>query len=133
MKILSDFFILANIIFYRQTPTWKICMGRLLVSLLFCQTVCIISFHYLNIVSSCKNLVDLSILQLIKVLEAVKNGHEDTIQLLVKNGAKVSMKENVAASILCQAVYDGDITLLRRLVEAGVAVNASDYDKRTGE
>jgi hypothetical protein len=43
------------------------------------------------------------------------------------------MKENIAASILCQAVYDGDITLLRRLVDAGVSVNAADYDKRTGE
>lgn len=67
------------------------------------------------------------------VLEAVKNGHEETVHLLVKNGAKISMKESLAASILCQAVYDGDITLLRRLVDAGVWVNAADYDKRTGE
>lgn len=55
------------------------------------------------------------------------------MHLLVKNGAKITMKENIAASILCQAVYDGDITLLRRLVDAGVSVNAADYDKRTGE
>jgi len=55
------------------------------------------------------------------------------VKLLVKNGAKISMKENLAASILCQAVYDGDITLLRRLVDAGISVNASEYDRRTGE
>lgn len=70
---------------------------------------------------------------MVLVLEAVKNGHEETINLLVRNGAKISMKENQAASILCQAVYDGEATLLRRLVKAGISVNVSDYDKRTGK
>jgi ankyrin repeat protein len=63
----------------------------------------------------------------------VKNGHEETINLLLRNGAKISMRENQIASILCQAVYDGEATLLRRLLKAGVSVNASDYDKRTGK
>lgn len=65
------------------------------------------------------------------LLEAVKNGHEDTMELLKCRGAKLCMKESFAASTLCQAVFDGDSTLLRRLLEAGTPVNASDYDKRT--
>jgi ankyrin repeat protein len=65
------------------------------------------------------------------LLEAVKNGHEETMDLLKTRGAKLCMKESFAASTLCQAVFDGDSTLLRRLLEAGTPVNAGDYDKRT--
>ena len=64
------------------------------------------------------------------LLEAVKNGHEDTMALLKRYGAKLCMKESLAASSLCQAVFDGDSTLLRRLLEAGTPVNARDYDMR---
>ena len=32
---------------------------------------------------------------------------------------------------LCQAVFDGDILLLKRLLQAGIDKNAADYDKRT--
>ena len=41
------------------------------------------------------------------------------------------MSENLAATTLCQAVYDGDILMLKRLLNAKIQVNASDYDKRT--
>jgi ankyrin repeat protein len=41
------------------------------------------------------------------------------------------MTDSLAASILCQAVYDGDIIVLTRLLRAKIQVNASDYDKRT--
>jgi ankyrin repeat protein len=41
------------------------------------------------------------------------------------------MQESLAASVLCQAVFDGDIVLLKRLLRAGIQVNAADYDKRT--
>jgi ankyrin repeat protein len=41
------------------------------------------------------------------------------------------MAESLAASILCQAVSDGDIPLLRRLLRARIQANASDYDNRT--
>jgi ankyrin repeat protein len=41
------------------------------------------------------------------------------------------MEDSQAASILCQAVFDGDVLQLRRLVRAGIQVNASDYEKRT--
>jgi ankyrin repeat protein len=63
--------------------------------------------------------------------EAVKNGHEATMQLLMSHDAKLCMNEALAASVMCQAVFDGDILLLRRLLEAGIDPNAADYDKRT--
>lgn len=65
------------------------------------------------------------------LLEAVKNGHENTMNLLFNHGAKLCMEESLAASVLCQAVFDGDILLLKRLLRAGIQVNAADYDKRT--
>ena len=64
------------------------------------------------------------------LLEAVKNGHEDTMAMLKSRGAKLCLKESLAASSLCQAVYEGDSTLLRRLLDAGTPVDAVDYDMR---
>jgi ankyrin repeat protein len=65
------------------------------------------------------------------LLEAVKNGHEGTGHVLASHGASLCLPESLAASILCQAVFDGDIVLLQRLLRAGIPVNASDYDKRS--
>lgn len=65
------------------------------------------------------------------LLEAVKNGNEDIMEVLLARGAQLCMNESLAASILCQAVFDGDIVLLKRLLRAGIQVNAADYDKRT--
>ena len=62
--------------------------------------------------------------------EAVKNGHEQTIDALIARGAKLCMSESLAASVLCQAVFDGDILFLKRLLRAKIQVNAADYDKR---
>ena len=63
--------------------------------------------------------------------EAVKNGHETTMSFLLEHGAALCMTDNLAASILCQAVFDGDILMLNRLLKAGIQVNAADYDGRT--
>jgi ankyrin repeat protein len=63
--------------------------------------------------------------------EAVKNGHEQTMDLLLSHGATLCMAESLAASVICQAVFDGDILFLRRLLRAGIPVNSADYDKRT--
>jgi len=65
------------------------------------------------------------------LLEAVKNGHEDTTKILISHGGSLAMEESLAASVLCQAVFDGDTTLLKRLLRAGIKVDAADYDKRT--
>ena len=50
--------------------------------------------------------------------------------LLFEYGAKLCLSESQAASILCQAVFDGNILLIKRLLKAGINVNACDYDKR---
>lgn len=35
------------------------------------------------------------------------------------------------ASLLCKLVFDGDLPLLRRMIRAGIAIDAGDYDQRT--
>mmetsp|Transcript_23029 Transcript_23029/g.34912 ORF Transcript_23029/g.34912 Transcript_23029/m.34912 type:complete len:129 (+) Transcript_23029:2365-2751(+) len=65
------------------------------------------------------------------LLEAVKHGHEDTIDVLFRNKAELCMPESLAASVLCQAVFDGDCKLLQRLLKVNIQVNAADYDQRT--
>ncbi|KAL3816991.1 LOW QUALITY PROTEIN: hypothetical protein ACHAXA_010111 [Cyclostephanos tholiformis] len=65
------------------------------------------------------------------LFEAVKNNHEDVIDILLEHGAELSMSGSLAAATLCQAVDDEDNLMLKRLVMAKIQVNASDYDKRT--
>ena len=65
------------------------------------------------------------------LLEAVKNGNETVMDILITTGAELCMPECLAASVLCQAVFDGDIVQLKRLLRAGIQVDAADYDKRT--
>jgi hypothetical protein len=62
--------------------------------------------------------------------EAARNGHEDTMVVLLQHDASLCMSESLAASILDQAVFDGDMLLIRRLLQAEIQVNAVDYDKR---
>ncbi len=61
----------------------------------------------------------------------MKNNHEDVVEILLKRGAELSMSGSLAATTLCQAVDDGDILMLKRLMVAKIQVNAADYDKRT--
>ena len=63
--------------------------------------------------------------------EATRNNNEDVASILLQNDGKLSMNESLAASKLCQTVFDGDTTMLKRLLKANIQVNASDYDKRT--
>ncbi|KAI2489466.1 voltage-gated potassium channel [Fragilaria crotonensis] len=63
--------------------------------------------------------------------EATKNGHDETMEVLLDHDAQLAMSEGLAASTLCQVVYDRDIMTLKRLLKAGIHVNAADYDKRT--
>lgn len=44
------------------------------------------------------------------------------------DGHKSSVEQ---AAVLCTAVFEGNLPLLRRLISAGCAVDAGDYDKRT--
>lgn len=65
------------------------------------------------------------------LLEAVKNGNDVAMDVLLENGAELCMPASLAASVLCQTVFDGDIVLLKRLLKAGIPINAADYDMRT--
>ena len=42
-------------------------------------------------------------------------------------GSKSSVEQ---AAVLCTAVFDGDLPLLRRLILSGVAVDSGDYGER---
>lgn len=63
--------------------------------------------------------------------ESIKNNNEQITNILLKHGADLSMNESLAASTLCQTVFDADTSLLKRLLKAKIQVNACDYDKRT--
>jgi ankyrin repeat protein len=65
------------------------------------------------------------------LMEATKNNHDDVCEILLSAGGHLSLSESQAASALCQAVFDGDTIMLRRLLKANIQVNASDYDNRT--
>lgn len=65
------------------------------------------------------------------LFEAVKGSHDDCIKILMENDGKLCMSEEIAATKLCQCVFDGDIKLLTRLCKAGINLNAGDYDART--
>jgi ankyrin repeat protein len=65
------------------------------------------------------------------LFETAKNGHDATMAELLKHEAKLGMDGSQAASSLCHAVFHGDALTLRRLLEAQIQVNASDYDGRT--
>jgi CRP-like cAMP-binding protein len=67
------------------------------------------------------------------LLEAIENGHDVIIDLLLNERTHPDMHwldESRASSLLNQAVFDGNVALLQRLVKAGVDVNAGDYDMR---
>jgi ankyrin repeat protein len=51
-------------------------------------------------------------------------------RLLLRAGARMQMSEVRQAALLCSAVSEGDLQLLKRLLAAGANPNAADYDKR---
>lgn len=63
--------------------------------------------------------------------EACKSGHDDCIEALLAKGAKLGRASLQMAGLLCNAVFEGDLKLLRRLLHAGADPNEGDYDGRT--
>jgi ankyrin repeat protein len=51
-------------------------------------------------------------------------------RLLLRAGAGLQTSEVRQAALLCSAVSEGDLQLLKRLLAAGANPNAGDYDKR---
>lgn len=52
-------------------------------------------------------------------------------RLLLWAGGHLNVSGVKSAALLCAAVYEGDMQLLRRLLRAGACADAEDYDKRT--
>jgi ankyrin repeat protein len=55
----------------------------------------------------------------------------DICRVLLEGGALMVIHPVMASAHLCTAVFDGDLLLLKRLLLAGVDVDAADYDRRT--
>ena len=67
------------------------------------------------------------------LLEAIDNGHDVVIDILLNERTHPDMRwldDSRASGLLNQAVYDGDIPKLRRLIKVDVDVDAGDYDMR---
>ena len=75
------------------------------------------------------------------LLEAVRGGHNTSAALLRRRGASLGLVSQVSAAAppgalfagaeMCQAAFAGDVDYLRRLLRAGTAPDAADYDQRT--
>jgi hypothetical protein len=69
------------------------------------------------------------------LLEACKHGHDDIIDVLITSGAKLGVSltahQEKIANLLCSTVHNGDLKLLRRLLQAGADGDAVNYDGRT--
>jgi ankyrin repeat protein len=74
------------------------------------------------------------------LLEATRAGHEACAQLLARRGGTLGLRASAAGAAhgdllaggeMCQAAFAGDLEYLRRLLRAGCAPNATDYDART--
>lgn len=87
------------------------------------ETVTLLLEHYAN-----PNMTDVHGTS--ALYEAVKASSEECMKILLKFGGSLCLPEDVAATKLCQCVFDGDIMMLSRLCRAGINVDAGDYDRR---
>lgn len=63
------------------------------------------------------------------LLEAIKNGHDQVISMLVEAGACLDMSN--AGNCLCMAVAKGDLEFVTRVLANGINPNSKNYDLRT--
>eukprot|EP00980_Cylindrotheca_fusiformis_P020957 scaffold7970_cov118-Cylindrotheca_fusiformis.AAC.13 len=67
------------------------------------------------------------------LLEALENGHDLVVDILLNERTHPDMHwldEARASALMNQAVFEGNIRMLARLIKAGVDVDAGDYDMR---
>lgn len=66
------------------------------------------------------------------LVEAVKNGHLDIVDLLMNKGAKYIIRTNLqTSSLLSIAVANSHLAVVRYLIEKGLPVNGRDQDGST--
>lgn len=63
------------------------------------------------------------------LFEAIKNGHDQVISMLVEAGAFLDMDN--CGDCLCMAVAKGDLEFLTRVLDNGINPNSKNYDLRT--
>ncbi|KAI3515769.1 hypothetical protein L1887_14673 [Cichorium endivia] len=63
------------------------------------------------------------------LFEAIKNGHDEVISMLVEAGASLDM--NNAGNFLCMAVANKDFEFLERVLANGINPNSKNYDLGT--
>lgn len=63
------------------------------------------------------------------VLDAIKGRHLETTQYLLSKGAVLNQEK--AASDLCAAAANNDVSTVVAMIESGVNVDAADYDARS--
>jgi len=64
------------------------------------------------------------------LLEAVENGRDGVLKVLLSHGAQLRLKNR--GEYLCNVTHQGDVAKLRRLLSARASPNVRDYDYRTG-
>lgn len=69
------------------------------------------------------------------LLEACKAGRDDIITILTSTRSAASLggmaDPIVMSAWMCKAVFEGDLMLLRRFLNAGADPDCADYDQRT--
>ena len=64
-------------------------------------------------------------------MSAAFDGHTDIVDVLLKKGADLHLKNAHGATALMPAAVEGHITTLQALIDAGADVNGQDNDERT--
>jgi len=60
--------------------------------------------------------------------QAIEFDDEESVTLLIKNGANVNIKVNEANNtLLFTAIYNGNLTIIKLLIEAGININTRGY------
>jgi len=63
------------------------------------------------------------------MFDAVRHQHDDVVRILSAAGARmIESDSNVA--VLCLAAMEGNLDVVRRLLDGGSNINAGDYDQR---
>ncbi|KAL1521874.1 hypothetical protein AB1Y20_021525 [Prymnesium parvum] len=63
--------------------------------------------------------------------DAIRNGHEDVMELLLKSGGKLMTPQPLLAHQMCTLAREGRPDPIIQMLKSGADANVADYDKRT--